>query len=123
MKSILLLLCAVCCLAAPPEKPKQAPAKSTVVQNSDAEIERDIRARFARSKISANNFQVKVQGGVATIDGTANIVQHKGIATRMARSAGARQVVNRIKISESGKQKAADQLSGARRASVKRQPD
>ena len=86
---------------------------------SDAAIEGDIRARFARSKIASNHFQVKVQGGVATIDGTASVIQHKGVATRMARSAGAQRVVNRIKISDAARQKAVDQLGGTKRASVK----
>lgn len=122
MKLLLLLVCAFCCFGAPPEKPKTPSTRPPAGQASDAEIEREIKTRFSRSKIAANNFQIKVQSGVVTLDGTANVMQHKGIATRIARNAGARQVVNRIKISESAKQKAIDQLSGARRVSVKRQP-
>jgi osmotically-inducible protein OsmY len=122
MKLLLLLACLICYGATPPDKGRSTtPKSSATAQVSDADIERDIKARFARSKIASNNFQVKVQSGVATLDGTANVVQHKGIATRMARNAGARQVVNRIKVSESAKQKAMDQF-GARRATVKRAP-
>jgi hypothetical protein len=49
------------------------------------------------------------------------VVQHKGAATRMAKTAGAKQVVNNIQISDAAKQKSADNLDqGRRRAQVKR---
>jgi hypothetical protein len=83
-------------------------------------MEAVIRAKFAKSKISADKFTVKVQGGVATIDGTTDVIQHKGTATRMCRTAGA-VVVNRIKISDSARAKAAGNLdAGRRRVQVKR---
>jgi hypothetical protein len=88
---------------------------------SDAEVERDIRARFARSKISADKFQVHVQGGVATIEGHTNVVQRKGTATRLARLGGAAQVVNRIEISQAARDRASANLAkGRRRAQIKR---
>lgn len=88
---------------------------------SDADLEKVIRARFARSKIAPDKFEVKVQGGVATITGRTDVIQHKGTATRMARTAGARDVRNRVEISEAARQKAADNLErGRRRAVVKR---
>ena len=88
----------------------------------DTQIEKDIRARLAKSaKISADHFTVHVQGGVATLEGQTSVVQHKGSATRMAKSAGAVRVVNRIQISQEARQKAASNLAeGRRRAQVKR---
>jgi hypothetical protein len=47
-------------------------------------------------------------------------MQHKGAATRMAKSAGAIQVINNIKISDGAKQQAAGNLQGGvRKAQVK----
>ena len=64
---------------------------------------------------------VRVQGGVAYWEGATGVVQHKGAATRMAKSSGAKRVVNNIKISDEAKEKAADNLEqGRRRAQVKR---
>jgi hypothetical protein len=87
----------------------------------DAEIERDIRRRFAKSKSAADNLQVHVVGGVATIEGRTEVIQRKGSATRMARTAGARQVVNKIVISQAARDKANANLArGRRRVQVKR---
>jgi hypothetical protein len=84
-------------------------------------VEAAIRARFAGSKINSNHFTVHVLGGVATIEGHADIIQHKGTATRLARAAGAREVVNRIEISEAARERAAANLAqGRRRVQVKR---
>jgi osmotically-inducible protein OsmY len=88
---------------------------------SDAELEKAIRARFARSKISTNRFEVHVQGGVATLEGRTDVVQHKGTATRLAKLAGAAGVVNRIQVSQAAREKAAANLEkGRRRAQLKR---
>jgi osmotically-inducible protein OsmY len=83
---------------------------------TDAEIEADIKARMAKSKIAANNFQVKVRGGTATLTGKTDIVQHKGVATRLAKNAGAAQVVNNIEIGGAARQQAADRLVNARKS-------
>lgn len=101
---------------------KAAPAKKTARPAlSDAQLETAIRERFAKSKAGADKFQVHVQGGVATIEGRTDVVQHKGSATRMARSAGAVAVQNRIQVSDAAKQKSAANLeTGRRRAQVKR---
>ncbi len=89
--------------------------------STDAALEAKIRAKFAASKISADHFKVSVQGGVATITGQTDVVQHKGTATRLAKTAGATRVVNRIEVSQAAKDKAASNLTtGARRAQVKR---
>jgi hypothetical protein len=88
---------------------------------SDVQIEKDIRERFAASKIGADKFEVHVQGGRATITGKTDVLQHKGTATRMAHSAGATDVVNKIEPSEAAKEKAVANLTkGRRRAQIKR---
>jgi len=53
---------------------------------------------------------VKVQGGVAYLAGNANVIQHKGSATRIAKAAGAKKVVNNIVVSEAAKNKARQNL-------------
>jgi hypothetical protein len=96
-----------------------APSGATAAQ--DKQIEEAIRAKLAKSKIGKDGFTVRVQGGVAFWEGSTSVVQHKGSATRMAKSAGAKSVVNNIKVSDAAKQKAADNLDqGRRRAQVKR---
>jgi osmotically-inducible protein OsmY len=88
---------------------------------TDQQVEKAIAERFARSKIARNHFQVRVQGGVATLTGKTDVLQHKGVATRLAKTSGARQVVNRIEVSEAARQKAAANLAqGRRRAQIKR---
>jgi len=97
------------------------PAVKPAAASSDVQIEKSIQARFAKSKISVNKFQVRVQGGVATLEGKTDILQHKGTATRLAKLGGARQVRNRIEVSEKAREKAASNLDeGRRRAQVKR---
>lgn len=102
-----------------PAKPKPAP--EGVTSQQDKQIEAAIRAKLAKSKIGKDGFTVRVQGGVAYWEGTTSIVQHKGSATRMAKTAGAHAVINNIKVSDAAKQKAAENLDqGRRRAQVKR---
>ena len=100
----------------------RAPSKSAAAPTrSDVDIERDIRARLAKSKIGADKFQVHVQGGVATLEGTTDVIQHKGVATRLARSGGAAAVNNKIQVSEAAREKAAKNLeTGRRRVQIKR---
>jgi osmotically-inducible protein OsmY len=87
---------------------------------SDAEIEATIKAKLAKSKIGKEGFQVHVKNGIATWTGSTSIMQHKGAATRMAKTAGAIQVVNNIKLSDQAKANAAGNLTGVpRRAQVK----
>ena len=103
---------------APPSKPV-AGQGTTVLQ--DKETEALIRTKLAKSKIGKDGFTVRVQGGVAYWDGSTNVVQHKGAATRMAKTAGAKKVVNNIKVSDAAKETAAANLEqGRRRAQVKR---
>ncbi len=91
---------------------------------SDAAVEAAIRAKFAKSKIHEDKFQVHVQGGVATIEGRTNVIQHKGVATRLAKTGGAIAVNNRIQIGEAALAKAAANLEqGRRRVQIKRGDD
>jgi len=116
-----LLMCLAVWAAAPPRPAAHARTGAAQPAVNDAQLEKAIRARLARSKISSNNFQVRVQGGVATLEGKTDVVQHKGTATRLARSAGAVQVVNKIQVSQAAREKAAANLAkGRRRAQVKR---
>jgi len=100
------------------------PAAAAVKQQprlTDAQLEALIRAKFAKSKIHEDKFTVRVQGGVAHIDGKTDVLQHKGVATRMAKTAGAAMVDNRIQVSQAAKDKAAGNLEqGRRRVQVKR---
>jgi len=107
----------------PPAHQREAvPAKvAAAPQVTDAQMEAIIRAKLAKSKIAADKFTVRVQGGVATFEGRTEVVQHKGTATRMAKTAGAVAVNNHIQISDTAKAKASQNLeSGRRRAQVKR---
>ena len=80
----------------------------------DPQIERAIRAKFAKSKINSEHFTVTVQNGVAKIEGKTNVIQHKGVATRLAKSGGAVAVKNNIQVSEEAKAKAAARLANGR---------
>ena len=91
--------------AAAPPAPKAAP------KINDAQIERTIQAKFGRSKINVDHFTVSVQNGVATIEGKTNVIQHKGVATRLAKTGGAVAVQNHIQISEEARAKAAARLA------------
>jgi hypothetical protein len=105
------------------QRPVAATAKRDAARPklSDAQLEAAIRAKFAKSKINAEKFTVRVQGGVATVEGKTDVVQHKGVATRMCKTAGAAAVNNRVQVSEAAKEKASGNLEkGRRRAQVTR---
>lgn len=126
MKFVAILLAIVGLAAQPHSRPPTAsPAHkrdtSPAPRLSDAQIQANIQARLAKSKIGKNGFKFTTSGGVTTIEGRANVIQHKGAATRMAKAAGARAVVNKIQISEAAKLAAQAKLdSGRRRAQIKR---
>ncbi len=79
----------------------------------DAQIDATIRAKLAKSKIGKDGFRFKVQRGVVTWEGSTEVMQHKGSATRMARTAGAAQVINNIQVSSMAKARAAGNLKRA----------
>jgi osmotically-inducible protein OsmY len=119
VKIIVLLLCVLS--AAPAQTKSKAPPPQGTTASQDVQIEAEIRARLAKSLIGKDGFTVRVQGGVAYWEGTTDVVQHKGSATRMAKSAGASKVVNNIKVGDAAKQKASGNLEqGRRRAQIKR---
>jgi hypothetical protein len=105
-----------------PATPKPAAAKPVArASASDVQIEAAIRAKLAKSKISTDKFTVHVQGGVATFEGRTDVLQHKGVATRMAKSAGAVAVKNNIVVSDAAKEEARGNLEeGRRRVQIKR---
>jgi hypothetical protein len=104
--------------AAPHQRP---PAAAAAPKQTDSQIEAVIRAKFAKSKINEDKFTVRVQGGVATIEGRTDVLQHKGVATRLAKTGGAIAVNNHVQISDAARQKAAGNLEkGRRRVQVQR---
>lgn len=84
-----------------------------VATPTDAQIDATIRAKLAKSKIGKDGFRFKVARGVVTWEGNTGVIQHKGAATRMAKTAGAVQVINNIQISGDAKAKAAAHLKKA----------
>jgi len=98
-KFILFLLLACCGAWASNSASRTVPrAQQNSTRASDAEIEQTIRTKLAKSKIGKDGFQVHVKGGIATWEGHTGVLQHKGAATRMAKSAGAVRVVNNIAV-------------------------
>jgi hypothetical protein len=87
---LLILLCTLSLRA-------QAPPKAIL---SDPQIEAQLHTRLAKSVIGKDGFTARVKGGVVYWDGATAVAQHKGAATRMAKSAGARRVVNNIKVNK-----------------------
>lgn len=83
---------------------RAAAAVLAVWQVSLAEVSADqklvsrIQAKFARSKLREDRFIVKLDGDQVILEGRTPVPQHKGVATRLARSAGAKNVINRIQI-------------------------
>ena len=102
---------------APPVK--KAPGNFSA--GDDKQIETKIREKLAKSKIGADGFKVRVQGGIATWEGKTSVIQHKGAATRMAKTAGAKAVVNHIEIDENARKKASETFNNApKKAELKR---
>jgi len=64
----------------------------------DAAISAKLKQKLSRSKLNSDGLQYKVQNGVVEWSGSVQIPQRKGAATRMAKSAGAKRVVNRITV-------------------------
>jgi hypothetical protein len=84
---------------------------------SDAQIERTIKQKLAKSKLNADHFTVSVLKGVATLEGQTGVMQHKGTATRIAKTSGANDVRNNIRVSNEAKAKATARLAAGRTAS------
>ena len=114
---LLLLLPLLCATSPAKSAPASGHPSATTAQRtatpSDAQLEATIKTKLAKSKIGKDGFRFRVQRGVVTWEGSTNVIQHKGSATRMARAAGAVQVVNNIQISAAAKEKAAGNLKKA----------
>ena len=98
-------------------QPAEAPAKSQSKSAAsphwkDAELKKAIEQRLARSAIAVDKFKVDVNDGVAHITGKTDVIQHKGVATRLAKAMGARSVKNDVEVSAAAREKAAAQLAG-----------
>jgi osmotically-inducible protein OsmY len=92
---------------------KPAPPQQRLLP--DVQIERNIRAKLAKSKMNATeHFTVTVHNGVAVLEGKTNVIQHKGVATRLAKGGGATAVQNNIQVSDAAKAKAAAGLARLR---------
>jgi hypothetical protein len=91
--------------AAPVGSPSSTPAThvQTGVHVPDSQLESTIRTKLAKSKIGKDGFKFKVARGVVTWEGSTQIGQHKGAATRMARTSGAAEVINNIQVAGGNK--------------------
>jgi osmotically-inducible protein OsmY len=99
--TIALLLIPVLPLSAATRATAAEPSTTSGAQRfSDAEIEQKVRTKLAKSKIGKDGFVAHVKGGVVTWEGRTAVPQHKGAATRMAKSAGAVRVVNNIRVND-----------------------
>lgn len=110
---LLLVLMTLPCVAVRSYAATKTTAAAHAPAVSDAQIDATIRTKLAKSKIGKDGFKYHVQHGLVTWEGTTNVIQHKGSATRMAHAAGATQVQNNIQISASAKAKAVSNLKRA----------
>jgi hypothetical protein len=106
-------MAAVLVMPAPAASSSRTTAQQRHATPSDAQIEATIRTKLAKSKIGKDGFRFHVQRGVVTWEGSTSVMQHKGSATRMARAAGAVQVINNIEVDDSAKSKATGNLKKA----------
>ncbi|HTU46732.1 MAG TPA: BON domain-containing protein [Bryobacteraceae bacterium] len=112
--SLLMAMLLAAGLAAPADAGTTSRASTQrTATPTDSQIETTIRTKLAKSKIGKDGFRFHVQRGVVTWEGTTNVMQHKGSATRMARAAGAVQVVNNIHVNGASKD-----ISSLKKASV-----
>lgn len=111
--SLLMAMLLAAGLAAPVDAATARSSTQRVATPPDSQIEATIRAKLAKSKIGKDGFRFHVQRGVVTWEGSTNVMQHKGSATRMAKAAGAVQVVNNIHVNGAGKD-----IAGLKKASV-----
>jgi hypothetical protein len=112
VKKVLCALAAAVAFAGFGQAASVAPAGAGAHKLPDAQIERNIRAKLAKSKMAATeHFTVSVKDGVATLEGKTNVIQHKGVATRLAKTGGAIAVRNQIQVSDEAKARAAAKLA------------
>jgi len=68
--------------------------------NDDAAIQARLKSKMERSKLRADGLKFKVQDGMVEWTGSVRTAQRKGAATRMAKTAGAKRVLNRIVVQQ-----------------------
>ena len=66
-----------------------------------------LKQKMSRSKLKSDDLKYQVKDGVVEWSGTVSVSQRKGTATRMAKTAGAKRVVNRILVKASAGRSAA----------------
>lgn len=118
-----ILLLTFATLASPAQTPEETPSEDATARQSlqDAALKTTIEKRFADSAIAVNHFEVEVRDGAAILRGRTDVVQHKGVATRLARLAGAENVDNRIEVTDRARAKASRSArSTPRRVHVQR---
>jgi len=103
MRRLVFLLVLLLAPALPLAASARTAATAGAQRLSDAEIQQKIQTRLAKSKIGKDGFVAHVKSGVVTWSGRTSVPQHKGAATRMAKSAGAVRVVNNIQVSDGAK--------------------
>jgi hypothetical protein len=104
-----------------PKLPQRRPLRRARTLNKTKRSKQQFELNLRNPKSVKDGFSIRVQGGIAYWSGSTNVVQHKGSAIRMAKSAGAKAVENHITVSDAAKQSAAANLEqGRRRAQVKR---
>jgi hypothetical protein len=64
----------------------------------DPQILAQLKAKMRRSKLRADKLEYTVKDGTVEWRGNVAIPQRKGAATRMAKAAGAKRVVNHIRV-------------------------
>jgi len=108
------MLALVCAAAAQTTRPDQK-AGSTAASKTDLQLEKGNPGPLCQIKDRREQFSGTVRGGVATLEGRTAVLQHKGTATRLAKSSGARQVVNRIEVAPEARERASANLATGRR--------
>ncbi len=89
--------------AKPQAKPAKA-AKAAPAPKSDSDIQSCIQTKLAAApKLKTQGFSVAVSGGVATFTGKATNGGSKGGVTGIAKSCGAKSVVNNITVEKAAK--------------------
>jgi osmotically-inducible protein OsmY len=69
---------------------------------NDALIHSKLRQKLQRSKLRTDKLEFTVRDGTVEWRGNVAVPQRKGVATRMAKAAGASKVLNRIVIANNG---------------------
>ncbi len=103
--SVLFVVFLTAAASSAANRPASVPQHSagSVQRFSDGEIEQKIKTKLAKSKIGRDGFVPRVKGGVVTWTGRTGVPQHKGAATRMAKTSGAVRVVNNIEVTNGAK--------------------